>query len=192
MGLTWPDWVLLLLVLAFAIGGFLQGAVAQVMVVLGVLTGLWAAVFVSGWVGGHWHGAHPALVFLALRWLVAVLAALAVAALFQWWGDHLGKAVREGPLGWFDHACGAVVGVGLGAAVGAMLLLGALTFDYPSAPLLATARARTTEPILSGAVRICSLGEGYLPGGGWLKRRFLAAKRRAVHLREIGSRSRTN
>ena len=182
----------MLLVLAFAIGGFLQGAVAQVTGILGVLTGLWAAVFVSGWIAAHWHGAQPALVFLALRWLVAVLAALAVAALFQWWGDHLGKATREGPLGWLDHAGGAVVGAGLGVAVGAMLLMGAFTLEIPSGIANAAARARIPTPVMATAAKICASGEAYLPGGGWLKKRFLAAKRRAEHMRDGGARSKTS
>jgi uncharacterized membrane protein required for colicin V production len=186
------DWALVVLVLLFAIGGFLRGTIAQIFGVVGVLTGLWAAVFVSGWVGDHWYGARPALVFLALRWLVAALAGLAVAGLFQWCGDRLGKAVREGPLGWLDRAGGFVVGAGLGAAVGSLVLLGALTIRQPSAPGVAAARARVTAPAMGVAAEMCSLGEAYLPGSGWLKERFLAAKRRAVRIRESRSRSKTS
>ncbi|MEK7824000.1 MAG: CvpA family protein [Candidatus Eisenbacteria bacterium] len=183
---------MLVLVLLFAIGGFLRGTIAQVFVVLGVLTGLWAAVFVSGWVGTHWHGARPAVAFLALRWLVAALAGLAVAALLQWWGDRLGKAVREGPLGWLDRGGGLVVGAGLGAIVGSFVLLGALTIQHPSAPGVAVAHARVAAPAMGVAAEVCSFGEAYLPGSGWLKQRFLAAKRRAVRIRESGSRSKTS
>jgi hypothetical protein len=180
------------LVLMFAIGGFLRGTIAQVFVVLGLIVGSWAALFVSRWVGEHWVGAHPDLVFLALRWLVAALAGLAVAALFQWWGDGLGRAVREGPLGWLDRGGGIVVGATLGAIVGSMILLAALTIRYPSAPGRAAARARVSAPAMEVAAGVCSIGEAYLPGSGWLKQRFLAAKRRAVHIRESGSRSRTS
>jgi hypothetical protein len=185
------DWTLLALVLLFAIGGFVRGAIAQLFGSIGVLGGLWAAVFVLGWIGDHWEGARPALAFLVLRWLVASLAGLAVAALFQWWGDSLGKAAREGPLGWLDHGGGLVIGAALGVGVGLLVLLGALTLRYPSAPALAAARARVSEPAMAAGARVCSFGEAYFPGGGWLKQRFLAAKRRAVRIRESGSRSKT-
>lgn len=157
--------------------------------VFGVLTGLWAAVFVSGWVGAHWHGARPVVVFLALRWLVAALAGLAVSALLQYWGDRLGQAVREGPLGWLDRGGGFVVGAGLGGVVGSLVLLGALTIQHPSAPGVAVARARVGATAMGVSAEVCSFGEGYLPGIGWLKQRFLVAKRRAVRMRERGSRS---
>jgi uncharacterized membrane protein required for colicin V production len=186
------DWALLVVVLLFAIGGFLRGTIAQVCGVLGVLMGLWAAVFVSGWVGGHWHGARPVVVFLALRWLVAALAGLAVAGLFQWCGDRLGKAVREGPLGWLDRGGGLVVGAGVGASFGSLVLLGALTIQQPSAPGIAAAHARVAAPAMGVAAEMCSLCEAHLPGSGWLKQRFLAAKRRAVRIRESGSRSKTS
>jgi uncharacterized membrane protein required for colicin V production len=180
------------LVLLFAIGGFLRGTIAQVFVVLGLLVGSWAALFVSGWVGAHWHGARPVVAFLALRWLVAVLAGLAVAALFQWWGDSLGRAVREGPLGWLDRGGGFLVGATLGAIVGSLGLLAALTIQNPSAPGVVAARARVSAPAMGVCAGVCALGEAYLPGSGWLKQRFLAAKRRAVRIRESESRSRTS
>ena len=182
MGLTWLDWALILLLLACAIGGIATGATAQVFAILGALTGLWAAVFVSGWVAAHWLGARPVVVFVVLRWLVAALSGLALAALFQWWGDRLGRAVREGPLGWLDRAAGGLVG----AAVGT------LTGLRERDPALAAARARTTVPVMGVAAEVCSMGEGVVPGSGWLKDRFLAARRRAERLREGGSRAKAS
>ncbi len=186
------DWAAFVFVLLFAIGGFVRGAVAQVFVVLGVLTGLWAAVFISGWVGAHWHGARPAILFLAMRWLVAALAGLALASLIQWWGDHLGKAVKESPLAWLDQGGGFLVGAGLGAVVGALILLGALTIQRPSEPAVAVAHARVGAPAMGVGAEICASGGTYLPGGDWLKQRFLAAKRRADRLRDGGARSKTS
>ena len=178
-------------VIAFAIGGGIRGATAQVFGLLGVLTGLWAAVFVSGWVADHWLGARPAAVFTVLRFLVAGLSGLALAAVFQWWGDRLAKAVREGPLGWFDRGIGALVGAGLGGIVGALILLVALTIQRPSGPATAVAQSRTVEAEMRVAADACSLGVGVVPGSGWLKQRFLAAKRRAAHLREGGARAKS-
>lgn len=182
----------MVLVLLFAVRGFLRGTVAQVFVVLGVCAGLWVAGVVSRWLGGHWQGARPFLAFLALRWLVAALAGLALASAFQWWGDRLGQAVRKGPLGWLDRGGGTVVGAGLGALVSAFILLGALTIERPRAAHLAAARARVGAPTMGAAAGLCSFGEAYLPGSGWLKRRFLAAERRALHTRGHGSRVTTS
>jgi uncharacterized membrane protein required for colicin V production len=190
--MTWVDGAALVFVLLFAIGGFVRGAVAQVFVVLGVLTGLWAAVFVSGWVGAHWHGARPAIVFLIMRWLVAALAGLAVASLLQWWGGLLGKAVRESPLAWLDQGGGFLVGAGVGAVVGMLILLGALTVQRPTEPAVAVAHARVGSPAMDVGAEVCSFGGSYLPGSGWLKQRFLAAKQRADRIRGGGARSKTS
>ena len=192
MGLTWLDWALIIVVLACAIGGVLTGATSQVFTFLGVLTGLWAAVFVSRWVSVHWHGARPAVVFLVLRWLVAALSGLALASLFQWWGDRLARAVREGPLGWLDRGAGAVVGAGVGTLGGALVLMLMLTGLHERGPAMDAARARAAEPVMGVAAHVCSWGEGLVPGSGWLKERFLAARRRAAHLREGGSRAKAS
>jgi len=192
LGLTWLDWALILLLLACAIGGIATGATTQVFAILGALTGLWAAVFVSGWVAAHWLGARPVVVFVVLRWLVAALSGLALAALFQWWGDRLGRAVREGPLGWLDRAAGGLVGAAVGTLAGALVLMVALTGLRERDPALAAARARTTVPVMGVAAEVCSMGEGVVPGSGWLKDRFLAARRRAERLREGGSRAKAS
>lgn len=182
------DWAAFVFVLLFAIGGFVRGAVAQLFVVLGVLIGMWAAVFVHGWVGDHWHGARPAIVFLVMQWLVAGLAGLAIASLLQWWGDQVSKAVRSGPLAWLDQGGGFVVGTGVGAMVGALILLGALTLHHPVEPAEAVARARVGPPAMGMGAEVCGLGESRLPGSAWLKQRFLAAKRRADRIRGVGAR----
>jgi hypothetical protein len=172
------------LVLLFAIRGFLRGTVAQVFVVIGVVSGLWAAGAVSHWLGEHWRGAQPAIVYFTLRWLVAALAGLALAALFQWWGDRLGQTIRETPFGWVDRGGGLLVGAALGVVVGAFVLLGALSLDYPRGPRNAAAHSRVTKPTMSAAAGVCALGERYVPGSQWLRQRFLAAKRRAIRIRE--------
>lgn len=186
------DWAAFVFVLLFAIGGFVRGAVAQVFVVLGVLTGLWAAVFVSGWVGDHWQGARPAIVFLVMRWLVAALAGLVLASLLQWWGDQLSKALRAGPLAWLDQGGGFVVGMGVGAVVGVLILLGALTLRQPTEPAVAVAHARIAVPAMREGAEVCSFGETFVPGSGWLKQRFLAAKHRADRIRGAGARLKTS
>src|SRR5207249_11554952 len=59
-GMTWLDWAILVLVLSCAVRGFLRGTVAQVFVVLGLLTGAVGGSWVYGWVAEQWSGAEPA------------------------------------------------------------------------------------------------------------------------------------
>ena len=166
-------------VVFFAIRGFLRGTIAQVFIVLGVLCGLWAAVWVSQWVGEHWRGARPAVVFLAMRWLVAALAGMTVASLLQWWGERLGGAIREGALGFFDRTGGLVMGSLLGAATVAFVMMAGLLLRQPPGVSEAMARARLAVPVMEQAARVCALGENHLPGTHWLKLRFQEAERRA-------------
>src|SRR6267378_851783 len=99
-GFTWLDWALALLVLMFAVRGIFRGSVRQVFAFLGGIGAVWIAMIVSRWVEAHWQGARPAVVFVVLRWVVAGLAALAVASLVTWWGERseerrVGKECRS-------------------------------------------------------------------------------------------------
>ena len=181
--------VVLACVVLFAIRGFLRGTIAQVFVVLGVLCGLWAAVWVSQWVGDQWRGARPAVVFLVLRWLVAALAGMAIAALLQWWGALLGGAIKEGALGFFDRTGGLVVGALLGAVTVALVLMAGLLLQHPARLAEAMARARLTVPVMEQAARLCALGEDRLPGTHWLKLKFQEAERRARRSSGVQARS---
>jgi uncharacterized membrane protein required for colicin V production len=170
--------VLLALVLGLAIRGVFRGTVPQVFTFFGLLLGLWAAVSVSQWVGAHWQGARPAVVFLALRWLVAALVGLAAASLMQWWGGLLGTAVRESPIGWLDRALGFAVGAAFGAMVCAGLVLLALLAPLPRGGTRWVARATATPLLMRGGERMCAVGNGQVPGSRWLQQRFQSAERR--------------
>lgn len=169
--------MVVVLVLAFAIRGVFRGSVWQVFALLGLAAGIWTAVLVSQWVGAHWQGARPAVVFLVLRWLVAALAALAVNALVAWWGEMLAGAVKESPVGWLDRAMGFLVGAAFGATVSALVLLGAMNVPWPAQPHTWASEARVSPPVFDGAVRACEIGDRYLPGSDWLKTQFQAAAR---------------
>ena len=166
------DWGVLGLIVVFAIGGLFRGVVRQVFGLLGVVVGLYAAVLISRWAGAHWLGARPAVVFWVLRWLVAALAALAVASLFHWWGAMLRKAVPAGPAAMTDR----VLGVPLGAMIGVLWATGlvALALHTPGRLGLAdpVARARTVPVLLAAGVRTCDTVERHVPGlhglGRWL------------------------
>jgi uncharacterized membrane protein required for colicin V production len=171
-GLTWLDWALVVLVLGFAVRGVIRGSVAQVFALCAVVAGLWTAFWVSRWVGAHWLGARPAVVFVVLKWIVATLAALASMSLVQWFGDRLSSAVRESPVAWLDRIAGFVVGAGVGALVSAIIMVLALLLPWPHQPGKWVAKAQVSHSVLSGAERACRWGDRVLPYGDWLERRF--------------------
>lgn len=164
----------------FAVRGLLRGSVVQIFGLLGVLLGLWAAGWISRWVGDLWSGARPSVVFWALRWLVAGLGGLAVAALFGSVGEHLGAAVKSGPAGWLDRVGGAFVGAALGLAVAAFTLMVALQPPLASYLERGLRASRVSEGILHGAARVCSISDHWFPGSRWLRERFEQAESRAA------------
>jgi len=175
--------LILVWVLAFAVGGFLRGTIAQVFSVLGLVVGLWAILWVAGWLDDHWLGAQPALLFMALRWIVSALAGLAIMSLFQWWGDQLGRAVQATPAAWVDRGGGLFIGLGIGLVTVAMGLMLALQIPRPRAVAQQAAHASAAVPLLSNAAEACSLSARFIPGGVWLEEHFRKARRRAVDAR---------
>jgi len=178
--------MMLVLVILLAIRGYLRGTVAQVFVVVGLVFGFYAALTISHWIGGHWHGAKPAGVYLVLRWMVAALVGLALATAFRWWGGSMAKAVKDGPLRWLDRGGGMIIGAALGTTVCTFGLLGALQFDHPKGPGMVAAQARVGASTMETAAALCGAGETFFPGLGWLREQFLAAQRRAVRMRANG------
>ncbi len=166
------DLGILVFIVVFAIGGLFRGILRQVFGLAGVVIGVYVAVLLSRWVGAHWQGARPAVVFWLLRWLVAALGALALGSLFHWWGTMLRKAVHSGPGAWVDRA----LGVPLGAMIGVLWATGlvALTLHAPGHFGLAEpmARARTVPILLAAGTRTCDVVERHVPGlhglGRWL------------------------
>ncbi|MBI1799830.1 MAG: CvpA family protein [Candidatus Eisenbacteria bacterium] len=174
-GLTWLDWALLVLVIAFAIRGVFRGTVWQIFALCAVICGVWVGVWVSRWVGAHWQGARPTVVFVALRWIVSGLAALAVASLISWWGELLSGAVRQSPIAWVDRVGGLFVGASIGVIVAALVLLVALSLPWPRQSKTWAAEAHVSRAVLTGAERACGMGRRVLPGSEWLQHRFEAA-----------------
>ena len=171
------DAVLLVLLLAFAVRGILRGTIAQVFALVGFIAGLWVAALIADWVGAHWRSARPAIVFVSLRWLVAVLAGSAIAALFQWWGEVAAKAAHDGPFGWLDRLTGAVIGAALGLVVSTLMLLALSSASGLSALRHAATSGMATRPLLVGGEQVSAAGRG-LPGGLWLHEQFARAVRR--------------
>lgn len=142
---------------------------------LGVIGGLWAAGWVSQWVGAHWQHARPAVVFWALRWLVAVLAGLALASVLEWCGERLGGALKSTPAGWLDRAGGLLFGAGLGLASVTLVLLVMLSVRWPREPGAWAMQARSTATLMRAGARVAAFTAPVLPRGPWLHQRFVVA-----------------
>jgi uncharacterized membrane protein required for colicin V production len=170
-------------VLLFCLYGFLRGAVAQVIGLLGWIAGLWVSLWVAHGLSVYWHAADPALAYRVLRWIVAGLAGLAVVSLFQWLGETLGRMVRSGPAGWVDRGSGLAVGAVLGLITAALLVMATLLVPTPRGVSRSVAEARVTEPLMARASQACSLSAGWMPGATWLTHHFRKAHRRMLVLR---------
>ena len=167
-GWTWLDLVILVWVLLFAVGGLFRGTVAQVFSLLGMVAGLWTVFPISRWLEDQWIGVQPAPIFFLLRWLVAVLAGLAVASLFSWIGDQLGRLVHKTPVAVVDRGGGLLVGVVAGLFTVSMALMVALLIPRPTQFAEVASHAHTTAPLMSGAAHACSLSSRVIPGSAWL------------------------
>jgi len=172
MGWTWTDWAILVWVVFFSVHGLVRGTVAQVFSALGIFAGLWTGLWVSHWLDAAWRGSQPILVFLVLRWIVAGLAGLAFATLFQWCGDRLGRLVQSGPMAWLDRGGGFSIGALFGLVTIAMAMMVSLLVREPRALSRSVAAARTAEPMMATAAEACSLSSHYLPGGRCGRRSF--------------------
>jgi hypothetical protein len=151
---------------------------------MGLLAGLWAVLWVGRWLGVHWQGVQPALAYTVLRWIVAGLAGLAVSALLQLWGNHLGRAVRATPVGWVDRGGGVAIGAAIGLLTVALAVMGTLLMPGPRGLTGQVARSHAVVPLMAGAARVCSLSVRILPAGPWLEARFQQAHRRAEQARQ--------
>ena len=160
-----------------AIIGWFRGVVAQVAAVAGILGGVWVGAFVRQWVGTHWESAHPTVVFWALSWLVAVLAALAVITLVNVLGDRLGNAIHAGPLEWLDRAIGVGAGAAMGIVMASLLVLAAARLPMGHFVERSLAQARAPRVMLAGGAEACRIGRRF-PGARGLGREFVTAHRR--------------
>lgn len=168
-------------VLVFAIHGLRQGTLRQICSLLGMLGGLWSLYAVSQWVGSHWQGARPAVIFWVLRSLVALLAGTAVAALFHWLGESLAEGVKGTGVGWLDRSGGFCFGAGLGACVVIAALVAMLLVPWPRQAAGIAARARVTAPAVAGTGWLFARCERLVPGGDSLLRVLRDAERRLRH-----------
>lgn len=173
------DWAVALVVLVFAIRGLIRGTVRQIFGLLGLVAGLWAAGWVSQWVGAHWQHARPAAVFWVLRWIVAGLAGLALASLFEWCGHLIATAVKAGPFAWLDRVGGFAIGSTLAMLVVSLALVTLLHAPWSDGLRGWASKGRVVRPLMQGGARASEWASPALPRGSWLRDRFLEGARRA-------------
>jgi uncharacterized membrane protein required for colicin V production len=157
--------------------GWFRGFVAQCAAVLAILGGIWAGATVKQWVGVHWLGAHPAVVFWALSWLVALLSGLAILALVDAFGDRVSQTLHKGPTGWLDAMLGMPAGAALGVAFASLLVLAAVRLPMGSTVERSLARSWAPRPLLAGGAKVCGAGARF-PGALGLRREFVLALER--------------
>jgi uncharacterized membrane protein required for colicin V production len=174
---SWVDGALTVLVLLLAVLGWHRGFVGQLAAVVAILTGIWIGVVVKQWVGAHWAGAHPTVVFWALSWLVAVLSAFAALTLINVIGDTLGRAAQAGPVAWIDRTLGIAAGAVMGLVLASLLVLAAARLPMGSFVERSLARAHTSRSLLAGGAEACRLG-GRFPGARGLRQEFVFAHQR--------------
>lgn len=145
--MTALDWIVLLVWVGIALGGFWKGAVRIVFGVGGLLIGLWLAVALGPEATGWLHG------LVGAPWLAATLgygglvaASLGVCLLAAWGVDRTLSALR---LGWLNRLAGAAVA----GAAAALLLALALAAAVRVSPVCRELSQRSVlVPRLLGAV----------------------------------------
>ncbi len=163
----------------FAVHGFFRGLIIQAAGAIGVLLGIWAGAAISLWVGARWAGAQPAVAFFVLKWIVVVLAGLAVASVFHGLGVVAAATLRAVHLGWLDRGTGVATGAVIGLAMACLLLLVLLSVPGPRWLSRPAAEARLARPVLHTGVVACAVAHRF-PGARMLRSRLQAAERRLV------------
>lgn len=126
------------------------------------------------------------IVFMALRWLVAVLAGLAVAACLQWWGEQVAQATHDGPFGWWDRLVGGVIGVALGVVFATFVALAVVQSPWLLPARNAAVRGVASRPLLDVGLQLSRAGGAVFPGGKWLHGQFVEAVSRVGPARAHG------
>ena len=176
---SWVDGAIIVLVLLLAVVGWFRGLAAQFAAVVALLSGVWSGTVVKDWVGAHWAGAHPTMIFWALSWLVAILSALAVLSLINVLGDRLGRVIQAGPVVWLDRTLGIGAGAMMGVVLASLLVLAAVRLPMGNFVERSLARAHASRSLLAGGAAACRMG-GSFPGARGLRQEFELAHHRLV------------
>lgn len=144
------DWVLLALVLAYAVSGYWQGFITGAFATIGLLVGgglgIWAAPRILG-------DAEPSLTVSIGALFIVIVAASLGQALLQWLGAKVRARITWQPARALDAIGGSVL-----SAVAVLLVAWALGVAVSGA------RMSAVTPLVRGSTVLATV-DGYLPDG---------------------------
>lgn len=141
--MNWVDVIIAVVLLGFAVRGFMRGFLRELLSLVGVFLGLWIALLkfvpLGEWVQHQFPLTEP------LPFHIAFLAIfLSVASLAGMVGYLLHRVAKGLLMGWLD----AIVGLGFGSVKGVMILT-MLLFLLAHLPLAASIRTQLrTSPVV--------------------------------------------
>ena len=121
MSLNYIDYVILAILLLFAIRGYLKGFIVGLATVAALILGIWAALhfsnFLDATLAEHLHPSRKWLPILSfsLTFLLVVLGVMLTAKITEKFVDMVG-------MGFFNHLGGALLGIAKGAILAGVLL----------------------------------------------------------------------
>jgi membrane protein required for colicin V production len=133
-GMTWVDWVIVVVVASAVLSGLAQGFLRSICSLVGLLFGLALAAWNYIWVGALFKPfvkvveIADAIAFLLIAVLVMVVAGLV--------GSVLSKTFQKIGLGWLDSLAGGAFGLLQGVLLVTIIILVAVAF-FPDAHWLA-------------------------------------------------------
>ena len=170
------DLGVVLVVAILGIQGLFRGLLAQVLGLAGLVIAIAAGIAIRQWVGAHWQGAQPAVVFWVLRWLVILLCGVAVLSLFQVVGQRVGDVVGDSAIGWMDRLGGLALGATFGIAVASLLVLASVRAHSPRWVRHGVDHSRYARRLVVGGAD-WSRQVVSLPGGAALHRQYVIGER---------------
>jgi len=148
---NWLDIVLLIILLLSFILGLIKGFVKQIVGIVAVVVGLILAAM-------YYHHVSRLLIraFVSEQWshlvafLIVFLVVLAVGSLV----GFLVSKLMVGPLKFFDHFLGAVLGLGKGILICGVIVIGMLVFPVSKEALMKSSIAPYCYWLTKGMVQV--------------------------------------
>jgi membrane protein required for colicin V production len=129
-GMTWVDWIIVVVIASAALSGLGQGFLRSVFSLVGLLLGLALAAWNYIWVGALFKPfVKIAEIADAIAFLLVAVIVMVVAGFV---GSFLSKTFQKIGLGWLDSLAGAAFGLLQGVLLVTIVILVAVAF-FPDA-----------------------------------------------------------
>jgi membrane protein required for colicin V production len=136
-GMTWVDWLIVVVIASAALSGLAQGFFRSVFSLIGLFLGLAIAAWNYIWVGAMFKPfVKVAEVADAIAFLLIAILVMVVAALI---GSVLSKTFQKIGLGWLDSLVGGAFGLLQGVLLVTIVILVTVAF-FPDAHWLADSK----------------------------------------------------